>query len=117
MTYKRFGTFGLSEDGLQGRERLPNIYPGDVLREDFLEPLGITPYRLAKRIGMDQTAIGEILSGKRSITANTALRLSRLFGTTAEFWLNLQASYDLEEESERRADEIDNIQPLDRIAA
>jgi addiction module HigA family antidote len=100
---------------LAGRVKLLNVHPGDVLREDFLVPLGMTPYRLAKSIGMDQTAVGEILSSKRSVTANTALRLSRFFGTTAQFWLNLQTSYDLEEERERRAEELEKIKPYEAV--
>ena len=76
-------------------KRLPNIHPGEILQIEFLEPLNITAYRLSKDIGVSQTRISEILSGKRSITADTALRLSRYFGNTAQFWLNLQAQYDL----------------------
>ena len=78
-------------------ERLPNIHPGEVLREEFLVPLGITPYRLAKSIRVPQTRIAGIVHEKRAITADTALRLASFFGTTPEFWLNLQALYDLEE--------------------
>ena len=77
--------------------RLPNILPGDVLREDLLVPLGMTPYRLAKRLGVPQTRIADILAGRRSVTPDTALRLAALLGTSAQFWLNLQAAYDLEE--------------------
>jgi len=72
-----------------------NIHPGEVLRLEFLEPLEITPYRLCKDIDVAQTRISEILSEKRSITADTALRLSRYFGNSAQFWLNLQTLYDL----------------------
>ncbi|YAF98603.1 MAG: HigA family addiction module antitoxin [Nodularia sp. CChRGM 3473] len=75
--------------------RLPNIHPGEILQLEFLEPLNITAYRLSKDIGVAQTRISEILSGKRSITADTALRLSHYFGNTAQFWLNLQTQYDL----------------------
>lgn len=78
-------------------ERLPNIHPGEILREEFLEPLGITPYRLAKEIRVTQSRIKEILDGKRSITADTALRLGRFFRMTPQFWLNLQAEYELRE--------------------
>jgi antitoxin HigA-1 len=78
-------------------ERLPNIHPGDVLREEFLEPLGMTAYRLSKEIGVPQTRISEILHGRRSITADTALRLAKHFQTTPHFWMNLQTAYDLEE--------------------
>lgn len=82
--------------------RLANIHPGEVLREEFLEPLNITPYRLAKCIGVQQTRIEAILDGKRSITADTAIRLGRFFSVTPQFWLNLQTMYDLEEQ-ERNA--------------
>lgn len=80
---------------MMNNNRLPNIHPGEILQLEFLEPLNITPYRLSKDIGVSQTRISEILSGKRSITADTALRLSHYFGNTAQFWLNLQAQYDL----------------------
>jgi antitoxin HigA-1 len=76
-------------------DRLPNIHPGEILRLEFLEPLDITPYRLSKDINVAQTRISEILAEKRSITADTALRLSRYFGNSAQFWLNLQTQYDL----------------------
>lgn len=75
--------------------RLPNIHPGEILQLEFLEPMNISAYRLSKDIGVTQTRISEILSGKRSITADTALRLSRYFGNSAQFWLNLQTQYDL----------------------
>jgi addiction module HigA family antidote len=76
-------------------ERVPNIHPGEILHIEFLEPLQITPYRLSKDIGVAQTRISEILSGQRRVTADTAWRLSRYFGNSAQFWLNLQAEYDL----------------------
>ncbi|PSB19507.1 addiction module antidote protein, HigA family [Phormidesmis priestleyi ULC007] len=76
-------------------DRLPNIHPGEILRLEFLEPMDITPYRLSKDIGVSQTRISEILSEKRSVTADTALRLSRYFGNSAQFWLNLQTQYAL----------------------
>ncbi len=74
---------------------LPNIHPGEILQLEFLQPMNISAYRLSKDIGVTQTRISEILSGKRSITADTALRLSRYFGNSAQFWLNLQTQYDL----------------------
>ncbi len=76
---------------------IKNIHPGEVLKEEFLDEYGISQNRLGREIGMSPRAINEIVHGKRSITANSALRLARYFGTTAEFWLNLQARYDLEE--------------------
>jgi len=74
---------------------MPPVHPGEILLEDFLKPMGITQYRLAKAIGVPQRRIGEIVAGKRSITADTALRLARFFGTDAQSWMNLQAHYDL----------------------
>jgi addiction module HigA family antidote len=75
---------------------LPPVHPGEILLEDFLKPMGITRYRLAKSIGVPQRRIDEICAGKRAITADTALRLARFFGTDAQSWMNLQAEYDLE---------------------
>jgi antitoxin HigA-1 len=76
-------------------ERLPIIHPGEILKLDFLDPMNITPYRLSIDIGVAQTRISEILNGKRGISADTAIRLSRYFGNSAQFWLNLQSGYDL----------------------
>ena len=84
--------------------RLSNIHPGEILQLEFLEPMNITPYRLSKDIGVAQTRISEILSGKRSVTADTALRLSRYFGNSAQFWLNLQTQYDLRQALEENAE-------------
>lgn len=75
---------------------IPPIHPGEILKEEFLEPLGVSAYRLAKSIGVPQDRISNILRGRRGITADTALRLGRFFGTEAQFWLNLQSRYDLE---------------------
>lgn len=71
-------------------------HPGDVLREDFMRPMDLTQYALAKALGVTQVRIGEIVNGKRAISPDTALRLSRYFGTSAEFWMGMQATYDLE---------------------
>ena len=79
-------------------KKLKNIHPGDVLKEEFLTPLGISAYRLCMDIGVPQTRISEILKGNRSITADTALRLSKYFGNTPNFWLGLQNDFDIEEE-------------------
>lgn len=76
--------------------KIPPVHPGEVLLEDFLKPLGISQYRLAKEMRVYPRKINEIVLGKRSITADTAIRLSRYFGTSAELWMNLQALYDLE---------------------
>ena len=86
---------------------MPPVHPGEILFEDFLKPMGITQYRLAKSIGVPQRRIGEIIAGKRSITADTALRLARFFGTDAESWINLQAYYDLAVAEERLHDRIE----------
>jgi len=79
-------------------KKLKNIHPGDVLKEEFLTPLGISAYRLCMDIGVPQTRISEILKGNRSISADTALRLSKYFGNTPNFWLGLQNDFDIEEQ-------------------
>ena len=86
--------------------------PGEILREEFLEPLGITQYRLAKEIGVPQARIGEIVAGKRSVTADTGLRLSRFFGTSDGFWTGLQLDYDTAMARERLAETLEKIKPL-----
>ena len=96
-------------------ERLKNVHPGEVLKEDFLKPLNITAYRLAKETKIPQTRISEILKGKRRITADTALRLSKFFGNSPEFWLGLQNDYDLEEEKRNITRELEEIQPLEEL--
>jgi antitoxin HigA-1 len=80
---------------------LANITPGEILEEDFLKPMGLSQYRLAKDIGVPARRINEIVKGERAITADTALRLGRYFNMSAQFWLNLQSHYDLETEAER----------------
>ncbi len=95
---------GLLQTIMMNTNRLPNIHPGEILQIEFLQPLNITPYRLSKDIGVPQTRISEILSGKRSITPDTALRLSRYFGNSAQFWLNLQTQYDLRQALEENAE-------------
>ena len=77
-------------------ERLPPVHPGEVLLEDFIKPLGLSQYRLAKDIGVSAIRISQIVNGKRSITVDTAMRLARYFGTSAAVWLRLQVRYDLE---------------------
>jgi antitoxin HigA-1 len=88
-------------------DRLPPIHPGEILVEEFLSPLGISQYRLAKDISVPPRRINEIVHGKRSITAGTALRLSRYFGTSERFWINLQTHYDLEVEKDRLGDRLE----------
>jgi antitoxin HigA-1 len=90
-------------------ERLPIINPGEILKLDFLEPMNITPYRLSVDIGVAQTRMSEIINGKRGISADTAIRLSRYFNNSAQFWLNLQAGYDL------RLAQAENQAVYDRI--
>lgn len=85
---------------------LPPIHPGEILLEEFLRPLEISQYRLAKDIGVPVRRINEIVLGKRRITANTALRLSRFFGLSERFWINLQSRYDLEIEKDRLRDRL-----------
>ena len=87
----------------------PPITPGEVLEEEFLSPLGISQYRLAREVHVSPRRINEIVKGKRAVTADTALRLGKFFGTTAQFWLNLQTSYDLECAAEKI--ELGDIRP------
>jgi antitoxin HigA-1 len=92
---------------------LPNVHPGEVLVEEFLKPLGITQYLLAKRIRVPLTRIAEICRGRRAITADTALRLARFFGTSSKFWLGMQEDYDLEEELRSSRRDIEAIEPFE----
>ncbi len=91
------------------------IHPGEVLLLEYLEPLRVTQHRLAVAIGVPPRRINEIVHGKRRITADTALRMARFFGTSERFWLNLQGRYDLERERDRLANTLDKIQPLVRV--
>jgi addiction module HigA family antidote len=88
------------------------VHPGAMLMEDFLEPLGISQYRLAQAIGVPARRINEIVHGTRRISADTALRLSRYFGMSDGFWLNLQGHYDLEVEKDRLVQTLKDIEPL-----
>lgn len=91
----------------------PPIHPGELLAEEFMDPMGITPYALAKGIGVDQMRIHKIIKGERSITADTALRLSRYFGMSEGYWLNAQSHYDLETTKMERGEEIvKDVKPL-----
>jgi len=85
---------------------MTNITPGEILDEEFLKPMAITQYRLAKDIGVPPRRINEIVKGQRAITADTALRLGRYFRMSPEFWLNLQSHFDLEQQQERLADRL-----------
>ncbi len=89
-----------------GKKVMEPIHPGEVLLDDFLEPLGLSQYRLAKGINVPPRRINEIVHGMRAITADTALRLARFFGTSEQFWLNLQNRYDLERERDRLGDTL-----------
>ncbi len=91
--------------------KLPPVTPGDLLLEEFLKPMGITQYRLAKEIGVPATRIGEIVAGRRSITADTDLRLCRFFGLSEGYWLRAQAAHDTEVAQERLSAELDKIRP------
>ena len=88
--------------------KLPPVHPGEILLEEYLSPMGISQYRLAKEISVPARRINEIVHGKRSISADTALRLARFFGTTELFWVNLQTRYDLETEKDRLAGRLES---------
>ena len=92
------------------------ITPGELLKEEFLEPLGISQYRLAKEIGVPAGRIGQIVAGKRAITADTDLRLCRFFGLSNGYWLRAQAAYDTEVAEHELADELEKITPLHSAA-
>jgi addiction module HigA family antidote len=92
--------------------RLKNIHPGEVLKEEFLEPMGITVYRIAKETGLSQTRIAQIIRGERGITAETALKIGKFLGTGPEFWMNLQTLYDIEEVAKQKKKEVAAIRPF-----
>jgi addiction module HigA family antidote len=98
-------------------KKLDNIHPGEVLKEEFMVPLNITAYRLSKDLRIPQTRISEILKGRRRVTADTALRLSKYFGNSAKFWLGLQDDYDIEEEISARKSEFQKIKRRKDYAA
>ena len=98
-------------------KRLPPIHPGEVLLHDFMEPMGITRYRLSKDIGVPPQRIGDIVAGKRAITADTDLRLCRYFSLTDGYWLRGQARYDTEGARDALREELEHIQPLAQKAA
>jgi antitoxin HigA-1 len=98
-------------------EKLSNIHPGEVLLEEFLKPLNISAYRLSKDIGIPQTRTSEIIKGRRSITADTALRLSYYFGNSAKFWLGLQNDFDLEEEKKIKKSDFKRIKKIRELSA
>ena len=95
---------------------MPPIHPGEILLEEFLNPLGISQYRLAKDISVPPRRINEIVHGKRAVTPDTALRLARFFGTTGQFWLNLQSRYELELERDRLGERLQKeVRVLERF--
>lgn len=89
--------------------RIPNVSPGEILKEEFLVPMRISAYRLAQDTGMPATRVSQILKGNRRITADTALRLSTYFGNSAEFWMGIQDEYELRDEQERLKNELKRI--------
>lgn len=93
-------------------DKIAPIHPGEVLQEEFLDGFGITQHKLAVSIGVPPRRINEIVHGKRSVSADTALRLAKFFGTSAQFWLNLQARYDLDLAEDRVAEQIAAIAPI-----
>jgi len=98
-------------------KKFPLVHPGEILLEEFLKPMNITRYRLAKSIQVPQRRIDEICNGQRGITADTALRLARFFGTDAQSWINLQAHYDLEKAAPMVADVLKKIEPVEKQQA
>ncbi|MDZ7596606.1 MAG: HigA family addiction module antitoxin [Thiobacillus sp.] len=100
-------------------KKLTPIHPGEILLEEFLKPMGLSQYRLAKEIGVPPQRIGEIVAGRRSVTADTDLRLCRFFGLSEGYWLRGQARYDLEVAKDALVGELDKIHPwsADRVAA
>jgi antitoxin HigA-1 len=98
-------------------EKLKPVTPGELLLEEFLMPMGITRYRLAKEIGVPAQRIGEIVAGRRAVTADTDLRLCRFFGLSNGYWLRAQAAYDTEVAEEALADQLERIKPWSESAA
>ncbi len=92
-------------------------HPGEILLQEFLDPMGISQYRLAKEVGLQQSRIGAIVNGQRAMTPDTALRLSKFFGTSDDFWITLQAHYDAATTKEKIADELEEIRPWQTEAA
>jgi addiction module HigA family antidote len=98
-------------------KRLRNIHPGEVLHEEFLEPLGITAYRLSKDTGIPQTRLSAIIKGNRRVTADTAVRFAKYFGNSAKFWLGLQDDFDIEEESMTLKEALNSIPRFSTLSA
>mgnify|MGYP001544277382 CR=1 FL=1 len=94
--------------------RIPNVHPGDVLLEDFLKPMEISRYRLAKEIGVSESTVSDVVNSRRGVTADIALRLARFFGVSAQFWLNLQEMYELEEAEHKVGKQIEKSGRIER---
>ncbi len=97
---------------MKKQKRLPNVHPGEVLLEEFLKPMALSQNALARAVDVPPRRINEIVLGKRAITADTAIRLARSFGTSEQFWMGLQADYDLEEAKLKTADAFQNVRPV-----
>jgi addiction module HigA family antidote len=98
-------------------KQLPPVHPGEVLREDFLKPMRLTPYAVAQACGVPRTRIERLTREATPVTADTALRLARYFGTTASFWMGMQAQYDLERAQDELTGELERIAPVKQAAA
>lgn len=98
-------------------EKIMPIHPGEILHQDFLIPMNISAYRLAKETYIDQTRISEIIKGKRSVSIDTALRLAKFFGTTPEFWINIQTQYDMEIKSAEISNDLQKITTISHKSA
>lgn len=94
---------------------LKNIHPGEVLKEEFLEPMEISVYRLSKETGLSETRLSQIIKGNRSITAETAVKLGKFFGVPAEFWMNLQVLYDIEDAQKQYKKELESIHSFQEL--
>lgn len=118
MAISREQLKGMNFRDVSTGKRLAPVHPGEVLMRDFINPMGITRYKVAKLTKVQQRRIDEICSGNRAITGDTALRLARLFGMDAAFWINLQAQYDLEIAYRKMQKIVENeVTPLDKLAA
>ena len=103
------GSNGMTRSRPRRTRKLPPVHPGEILNEEFLIPMKITQYRLARQVGVDPRRVHAIVHGDRSITAETALLFSRFFGNSAEFWMSLQSQYDLEREQDRLAERLEQV--------
>jgi addiction module HigA family antidote len=95
--------------------QLKNIHPGEILKEEFLEPMGISVYRLSNETGLSQTRLGQLVKGTRSVTAETAVKLGKFFGVAPEFWMNLQSLYDIEEAQKQYKKDLKSIHTFDEL--